>query len=1378
MAHLTVHDGVIDYADGGENKLLSIVSDPAFDEQQTYRSFTKEWNVYYHLSPLRKNVFAWLDFPEGSSMLELGAGCGAATTFLATIPRSRVVAVEGSVARAKVIGARCAGFDNVEVHACDLNRFESDERFDFVTLIGVLEYAGKFQSGPHPFGETLLKARRFLKENGTLLIAIENRMGHKYLAGLAEDHYGEPFEGINNYPRFNGVRTFDRAELAALCDGSGFASTRFFYPFPDYKLPVLILSEAAFSSPGFDTLALFNLPSRDHVAAKKPLFNEAEFLASVHRLGCAPMFMNSFLVFASPSPQPAFVTDPKTLAVRLNTVRVPPFSTRVIFYKHESGLRVKKERIGSGVSAGEHRELCVVHNPDADNGEYLSGFRSLEDKVVEALTKNDNTEVLRLLLLWISTLYSQQVTPSSGDIDRFESFCMTVFNRSLYTHAYDQPWVDGRSIDLIPRNVIENESKTKTVIIDKEWAFSIHVPLQLVFDRALFHFQTTISSASGPLAGYAQRFIPLPPDVMAEFESHPLFLRYDKQCCRLFERWFQNFVMSSNRAPAHGANVVQHSPVTGVSIIVPVFNKVDLTRQFLDSFQQRLPRSSPFEVIIVDNASTDGTAAFLSGAEKNAPWLRIITRPENGGYGAACNAGAAAASFSHLLFMNNDILFLPRWFEPLAGAFLDPDVGIAGSRLIFPNFTIQHAGVVFQENRLPFHISRDCHFSAEEVCAPKAFAAVTGACLMIPALLFRELSGFDHAFQMYYEDIDLCLKVHRHKKRVLYIPESMLVHLEGKSSGSLEEMCAKSADSMPVFLDKWGGYLSKAIRKEPELFFSGSRYQPPINGRERPDEPSSIQTHPHYDTLSLRRLISTIEFCRGHNSFIPAYDILVQSNDLVRRHADDPALKSAINRLQEQYETVIASKLSGSRAITAAGDTVTAIDRVSGGAHPAVPGNGRRRPLRVLFQNRGNAFDKPGGDTVVMARLKGYLEQQGVCVDFSANPDIDLHGAYDLVHLFNSTLPATTDLFAINAVRNNKPFVMTTLQENFPLYYHKAVTAFSWFRTYVTGDAEVRGFLPLLQEALVSVQPIPLITSPFAGNAACALFACGESEAAFLRSTFPSSPIDVVPFGSSVKNIDVPGSLFEQAFGVKNFVFCVGRVEMRKNQLMLLHALEESDLPVVFADGGFAYNPEYASLCKIFKRKGRIVFTGRLSDELLVSAYRSCRLHCLPSWYELPGLVSLEASRYGCATVASSWGGLPDYLGSVCEYCAPDDPASIRAAVLNAFESGPRKEAAERARLFTWERFGELTLRGYDRVLQEYRGFAPAIQENARSGLRTPGLPQFMSQIVRFVEGRRIADAMRYYDSHRKSFSSGGAFPELIQMDTLMRKLKKSHSSQ
>jgi GT2 family glycosyltransferase/glycosyltransferase involved in cell wall biosynthesis len=810
--------------------------------------------------------------------------------------------------------------------------------------------------------------------------------------------------------------------------------------------------------------------------------------------------------------------------------------------------------------------------------------------------------------------------------------------------------------------------------------------------------------------------------------------------------------LRSRTATEDGQSAIGKDELSGVSIIIPVFNKVDLTRQFLQSFVQWLPGKIPFEIIIANNASTDGTAAFLAEFAAAHPWFSCFTLEKNGGYGRACTAGAARAKFSHLLFLNNDMLALPGWLEPLAAAFADESVGAAGGRLIYPNSTIQHAGIAFREDRLPIHPFRELHYQAEEVSAKREYPAVTGACLMVPKRLFEEVGGFDPAYAMYYEDIDLCLKIVAKKKRIVYIPECTLVHLEGKSSGSFGEANAKNLESMPVFLGKWGSFLSKALREEPELFSAGKPY-------------GGLGGGPSFEERTLKETLATLLYCIKNDSFLHAFDHLLRNNALVNRNERNPVLATLLAELTKKYTAWFAAPREGNGEPAG---TIRGARTAREAATAVAPGG---RPLRVLFMNRANAFTMPGGDTIVMNRLRERLIKSGVTVDFCADPHSGEIAKYDLVHLFNLTVPAATDLFAKNAALKNVPFAVTALQEDFRQYYHKAITAFTWFRHYVTGDAAERETLGPMSAAFAAVEPIPLVSSPFAARAARLLFACGESEARTLGAAFPGARVAVIPFGSSIKAVAAPAALFEETFGVKNFVLCVGRLEIRKNQLMLLKALEEEDITVVFADGGFAYIPEYAALCRIYKRKGKTVFTGRLSDELLVSAYRACRLHCLPSWYELPGLVSLEAALYGRPVAASSWGCLPDYLGDACAWCAPDDPASVRAAVLAAYaREGDGRAAAGAAALFTWDKFATVTLDHYRKIIEEHRSYDPRFVAEAEASLSAPTLQAFLTRITQLAEQGNFAEALKVYDAQRKSFTE--RTPELEQVDGLLEKLR------
>ena len=236
-----VERGLLDFLAGVEDR--SVLSSALLAE-------VGDWPRRYHLSPRRANLLRPLEpFLRGRRVLELGAGCGAITRYLGEIGCD-VLAVEGSAARARVAAARCAGLDGVAVVAETLQALEPRPLFDVVTLIGVLEYARIFfpaADGVDPVDAMLSCAARFLAPGGVLLVAIENQLGLKYFAGYGEDHVAQPMFGVEDRYQPAGVVTFGRMELSARLKGAGLPCQRWLFPFPDYKLPVAVLSERGVS---------------------------------------------------------------------------------------------------------------------------------------------------------------------------------------------------------------------------------------------------------------------------------------------------------------------------------------------------------------------------------------------------------------------------------------------------------------------------------------------------------------------------------------------------------------------------------------------------------------------------------------------------------------------------------------------------------------------------------------------------------------------------------------------------------------------------------------------------------------------------------------------------------------------------------------------------------------------------------------------------------------------------------------------------------------------------------------------------------------------------------------------------------------------------
>ena len=212
------------------------------------------------------------------------------------------------------------------------------------------------------------------------------------------------------------------------------------------------------------------------------------------------------------------------------------------------------------------------------------------------------------------------------------------------------------------------------------------------------------------------------------------------------------------------------------SIIIPVFNQVDYTRQCLAALIEHTP-SELYEVIIVDNGSTDGTGNFLATLEGD---VKLITNAQNRGFSKACNQGAQAAAGAYLVFLNNDTVPHEHWLTELIDVAdaLD-DVAVVGSKLLYPDGTIQHAGVVTPPDHL-YHFMRGNFPPANK---PRDFQIVTAACLLIRRDIFLALGGFDETFINGGEDVDLCLKIREHGYRVFYNPRSVLTHYESVSEG-------------------------------------------------------------------------------------------------------------------------------------------------------------------------------------------------------------------------------------------------------------------------------------------------------------------------------------------------------------------------------------------------------------------------------------------------------------------------------------------------------------------------------------------------------------------------------------------------------------------
>ena len=253
-----------------------------------------------------------------------------------------------------------------------------------------------------------------------------------------------------------------------------------------------------------------------------------------------------------------------------------------------------------------------------------------------------------------------------------------------------------------------------------------------------------------------------------------------------------------------------------VSVIIPAWNKLEYTQRCLVALAANTPPEL-YELIVVDNGSTDGTGDFLACLEGD---VKVITNQENLGFARACNQGAAVAEGDYLLFLNNDTEPQPGWLEPLVHVLdTEPDVGAVGCKLLFPDGTLQHAGVVVLEDRaLGHHICAIHQFYRGPADLPEAnvrrdVAVVTAASFLVRRSAFEQAGGFDEAYWNGYEDVDLCFKLGELGWRIVYEPASCLVHHESVSG---PERHVQEDRNLALLIERWRDRVVPDLLRTPE----------------------------------------------------------------------------------------------------------------------------------------------------------------------------------------------------------------------------------------------------------------------------------------------------------------------------------------------------------------------------------------------------------------------------------------------------------------------------------------------------------------------------------------------------------------------------------
>jgi len=487
--NLDYYSGEDFYSDGDvEERILQIVENK--EEWREYAADQELFTYAYHLSKVRENILNWYPFKENASVLEIGAGCGALTGLLCERAEV-VVACELSKRRAKINYLRHENCENLEIMVGNLNEMKIERKFDYVILNGVFEYAMSFTKGNKPYETFLNSVCSYLKPDGVLLLAIENRLGIKYFAGSAEDHTDTYFLGLNGYEGNEDVRTFSKTELIELLEHCALPHYRFYYPYPDYKWTYEIFTDETLATHSYGK-AMFSV-EKDRFE----FFNKEQMCQTLIKEQVMDTFANSFLVEASKKE----LTPRKVVYAKLNSDRNEEFQIATVIEQGKRKKVVKKYALSKKAEAhiahmkeawGKKKQGAYNMLPVKKATEKNIEFQFLAAKTLNAVIKEyveegDKTSILETLKNAYEVLFQGKMQVTSIESEAFQKvFGETKLERKEYL------CVNPANIDLICDNIFLIGKHYE--VIDYEWVFNFAVPIDFIFWRTLNELYTKHSA--------------------------------------------------------------------------------------------------------------------------------------------------------------------------------------------------------------------------------------------------------------------------------------------------------------------------------------------------------------------------------------------------------------------------------------------------------------------------------------------------------------------------------------------------------------------------------------------------------------------------------------------------------------------------------------------------------------------------------------------------------------------------------------------------------------------------------------------------------------------------------------------------------------------
>ncbi len=466
------YKGITKYDDGNvENELLS------FYDGKINLDLNRD-DIFYVLTDIRENIINWYPFKKNSEVLEIGGGTGPITGVLCRKAK-HVVSVENSKRRAEIIYKRNAKYENLDVYAGNFQDVQYNQKFDYIVLVGVFEYTKIFFDTKNPFEDFLNSLKKMLNKNGKIIIAIENRYGIKYFSGVTEDHYAKKYIGLKGYENLN-IQTFGKGEWINLLNKCGLKNYKFYYPFPDYKMPFYIFSDKRKPlATETEKLNIFNYGPEIYD------YDYRKILNGIIENNMFDFFSNSFFIE---------IAKDETNLCEIDFAKIQ--TNRSNNYKHItyiSGNKIWKEPIYDGKYGLEnlleiHKKLkksnLNIANIECVKSKYfiekIQG-ELLSEQIYSNFKKNDKDKIYDLIDKFYKYLVNNSVlkkftNPLSDDYKKIWNK-VNIMNFSL--------------LDLNMSNVIYNDNKF--YLFDQEFMSDKEIPLEYIFYFSINNLYSQIS---------------------------------------------------------------------------------------------------------------------------------------------------------------------------------------------------------------------------------------------------------------------------------------------------------------------------------------------------------------------------------------------------------------------------------------------------------------------------------------------------------------------------------------------------------------------------------------------------------------------------------------------------------------------------------------------------------------------------------------------------------------------------------------------------------------------------------------------------------------------------------------------------------------------